>query len=954
MYMFFFTAEFIVIGLIMTSLLLLLLSGDASKEQKLMIFFLYGSLLQNIGYLLEITAGSMEAAILAVKVEYLGSIFVPLLYCSFIYNYCYRKVSGKLVGALLFINIILLLSVFTCDKTKLYYSNIDWVQGNGGHYFLQLTVGPMYVVFLIFVCLVPFVMSVGVLLKTIIFFPDHAQTRQYKSMALLSLLPFVSLLLYMMKLTGNFDPTPAVLGLMLSSVQILIWSRRNYDFRHLAAEVVLQSISGGVLVLDDERRIVSYNQTAQSIFPDLSPDVLGDYVDKIEEFHEEMLDVDHKTSLYINDRYYECQTKKMFGSRSTLEGYTVLILDVTDTRNYIEEIKLFREKAEQANVAKSEFLANMSHEIRTPMNAIIGLSDILIEESRGRKLYAYARDIKSAAKNLLAIINDILDLSKVEAGKMELVLADYYVKAAVGEVVGMMEVAAAQRGLELQYEYDASIPCRYHGDEGRIRQILINLLNNAVKFTKSGYVKITVSGSRGATEDEEVLRFEVKDTGCGIREEDLKKIFDNFQQVDSKRNRAVEGTGLGLSITKRLVDLMGGSIQVESAYGEGSTFTVTIPQTIVDKRTIGEGPDVLPAETEQVKLFTAEGFRILLVDDNSVNRKVAKSLLDTYRFDLTEAASGLEAIELVKKRCYDLIFMDHMMPEMDGIEAVRIIRSQCGENGTKPVVVALTANVMAGQKERFLENGFQDFLPKPLDRKALNCMLAKWVPDEQKKYMEKEKDLPCSGFEPEELNIWGIDANMIIDRYPELKDYKEVLNLYCMDGERKLEDLRAFVENRDFKSYEIEVHALKSASANIGAAELSDLAKEHETAAAQGNETFVLKNYEELLQIYAKQIEYIQKFLKEKSDSAADGGEELPQISAEELNQRLKEALGHLERFRSKDCLNAVGELLKSRMDQEIRTRLEEIQEQLKLYEDDHAEELFHELINHMDREEII
>ena len=952
MYVFFLTAEFVVIGLIMVSLFLLL-SGDASREQKLMIFFLYGSLVQNVGYVLEMTAGSMDAAILAVKVEYLGSIFVPLLYCSFIHNYCYRKMSEKLLRVLLAIDVLVLLAVFTCDKTNLYYSSIDWVEVYGGHSFLQLAVGPMYVVFFIFSCGVPLIVSVGILFNIIIFYPAHAQVRQYKRILLLELLPFIALLLKVMNLTGSFDPTPVTMGLMLSTVQIFVWSRRNYDFRYLAAEVVLQSISGGVLVLDAQRRIVSYNRTAQSIFSDLGPHILGDNVEKINGFREEMLDVDHSTSLYIHDRYYECQTQKMPGSRSALDGYTVLILDVTATRNYIEEIKRIREQAEQANKAKSAFLANMSHEIRTPMNAIIGLSDILMEESQGRKLYAFARDIKSSAQNLLGIINDILDLSKVEAGKMELVFTDYYVNTAVGEVVGMMEVAASLRGLELRYECDTSIPCRYHGDEGRIRQILINLLNNAVKFTKKGYVKITVSGSRGASEDEELLKFEVQDTGCGIRKEDLEKIFDNFQQVDSKQNRTVEGTGLGLSITKKLVELMNGNIHVESVYGAGSTFTVTIPQTIVDKRTIEEMPDVLPAEVEQLKLFTAEEFKILLVDDNAVNRKVAKRLLDTYKFDLTEAASGPEAIDLVKKRVYDLIFMDHMMPEMDGIEAVQIIRSQCGENGTKPVVIALTANVMAGEKERFLKNGFQDFLPKPLDRKSLNNMLAKWVPDEKKKYTENEADSQGNNIEEDEVSIWGIDVNLIIDRYPELADYKEILNLYCIDSERKLKDLREFVESGDFKSYEIEVHALKSASANIGAAELSDLAKEHEMAASRGNETYVLKNYEMLLQLYEKQVEYIQKYLKEKSDdSAAGGGEELPQIGAEELIQRLKEALGHLERFRSKNCLNVVEELLKSQMDQEIRVKLEEIREQLKLYEDDHAEELLQELINHMNREE--
>lgn len=948
MFTFFFAAGIVVIIMIIISMVILQ-SADASKEQKLMLFFLCGSLLQNVGYLLELTSGNMEAALVAVKAQYLGSSFVPLVYCCFLHNYCYRKMPEKLIYVLMAADSLTLMSVLFCERTKLYYSEIQWISVEGGRSYLRLTPGPMYIVFIILGCAIPLLMSIRILLKTILSSPEHAQIREYKSIMVLSIMPFAALLLYMVKLTGGYDPTPVTMGLMLSTVQILIWSRRNYDFRHLAAEAVLQSISGGVLVLDEHRRIVSYNRMARNIFATLSPQVLGDYVDKIGEFREEMLDADHKTALYLNERYYECQCKKMYSSRGALEGYTILVLDVTDTRNYIEEIKLIREQAEQANVAKSEFLANMSHEIRTPMNAITGLSDILIEESRGRKLYTYARDIKSAAKNLLAIINDILDLSKVEAGKMELALENYYVKAAVGEVVGMMDVAAAQHGLELQYEYDPSMPCQYYGDEGRIRQILINLLNNAIKFTKSGYVKITVSGIPGAAEDEEILEFQVKDTGCGIREEDLEKIFDNFQQLDSKRSRIVEGTGLGLSITRKLAELMGGNIRVESVYGEGSTFTVMIPQKIVDRRTLKEMPDIVPAETEQVQMFTAEGYQILLVDDNLVNRKVAKRLLEIYKFDLTEAASGPEAIELVKKKCYDLIFMDHMMPEMDGIEAVQVIRSQCGENGTKPVIIALTANAMAGERERFLDNGFQDFLPKPLDRKSINGMLARWIPDERKTAIESEEGAPVRGIYVDEVHIWGIDTDSIIDMYTDLSDYKEILRLYCLDSGRKRRELREFVENGDYKRYEIEVHALKSASANIGAMALSDLAKEHEMAAARGNEAFVRKNYEELLLIYTKQVEYIQKFLNE---NPPEDTEELPEISEEEFWQGVKDALGHLERFRSRESLRVVDELLKNRMDQKLRADLEEIQEQLRLYEDDRAEELFHELIDHFDREE--
>ena len=401
---------------------------------------------------------------------------------------------------------------------------------------------------------------------------------------------------------------------------------------------------------------------------------------------------------------------------------------MTDTKAYINEIKRVRQQAEKASIAKSEFLANMSHEIRTPMNAIIGLNDIIMEECRDTEIYAHAKDVQSAAKNLLAIINDILDLSKVEAGKMELVYENYYIKVIANEIVGIMDMAASQRGIILKYECDQTIPCRYNGDDGRIRQILINILNNAIKFTKKGYVRVYISGKPGADEDEELLTFCVEDTGCGIREEDLEKIFEDFRQVDSRRNRSTEGTGLGLAIVKHLVELMKGTIDLQSTYGKGTTVTITIPQKIVDRRPISEMPELPQTEQKLTDTFTAPGIRVLIVDDNVINRKVARGFLKNYAFDLTEAENGPEAIELVRNIRYDIIFMDHMMPGMDGIEAAEIIRRDCGENGTAPVMVALTANAMEGMREHFLECGFQDFISKPLDRKELNQLLLRWIP----------------------------------------------------------------------------------------------------------------------------------------------------------------------------------------------------------------------------------
>ncbi len=713
--------------------LALLMSGDGSKEQKMMEYFLVGALVLNTGYLLELTAPTMEAALVAVKMQHMGTITVPICYCYFIYIYCFEEAPLKVLKLLGIIDVGLLLLIMIDSHQAFFYTQVAWQTMADGHSYLYLQYGLGYAVFMICTTLIPYVMSLRVLIRAVARKGEDAVDRKYGLILGLSLLPIVALYAYITKLTRAYDFTPMVLGLGVSSVVILVWSRKVYDFGSLASGILLNSMSDGVIALDEKRRVVSYNPASASIFQGLNSHAIGRNVAEIPDFPENALGEEGQNEFLLNERYYQSHVEQIPDRFGVVKGYVVEILDMTEMKNHIEEIKRIRMQAEQANEAKSEFLANMSHEIRTPMNAIVGLSDIIMEESKGRKVYDYACDIKSASRNLLALINDILDLSKVEAGKMELVCTDYHIKNIIDEVINMMDGVASKKGILLKCEYDMSIPCKYHGDAGRIRQILINLLNNGLKFTKEGSVKLSVNGRLGTENDTEWLHMEVQDTGCGIKEEDLGKIFENFSQVDAKQNRTVEGTGLGLSISRHLVQLMGGRIWVESVYGEGTTFILEIPQKIVDSRSLSEVPKETDSKAEEIKLFVAEDYRVLVVDDNLVNRKVARGFLKPYRFIIDEAESGQKAIDCVRQTKYDMIFMDHMMPEMDGIEAVRLIRSECGENGTAPVIIALTANAMEGVREMFLQNGFEGFITKPLDKKVLNEALLRWIPEERRK-----------------------------------------------------------------------------------------------------------------------------------------------------------------------------------------------------------------------------
>ncbi|MCL2009686.1 MAG: response regulator [Synergistaceae bacterium] len=412
------------------------------------------------------------------------------------------------------------------------------------------------------------------------------------------------------------------------------------------------------------------------------------------------------------------------------------IMDIHEKKQMEHEIRR-AEIAEESNKAKSKFLAMMSHEIRTPMNAILGMTELALRESEPDVKNEHILTVKQAGTDLLAIINDILDFSKIEAGKLEIVPGDYSFPSLINDVIRIVKMRVDSR-IRLTSDIDGSIPKTLFGDETKIRQALLNILNNAVKYTEKGFVSFTVHG-RFVDEDVVELVMEVADSGKGIKREDMEKLFSDFTQFDLEKNKGIEGTGLGLAITHRIVKAMGGSIGVESEYGKGSKFTITLPQKYHERETHGseapaaaETPDdskgIITADSAAT--FTAPDAKILVVDDILTNLKVARGLLSPYKVQITPCKSGMTAIEAIQSKDYDLVFMDHMMPEMDGVEATRRIRKMGAEDPyyKNVPIVALTANAVSGTREMFLENGFDDFLSKPIDTDKLNSILETWVP----------------------------------------------------------------------------------------------------------------------------------------------------------------------------------------------------------------------------------
>ncbi len=447
--------------------------------------------------------------------------------------------------------------------------------------------------------------------------------------------------------------------------------------------------------------------------------------------------------------------------RSTIISYLIIFmismlvaaaLSLSTVRPFVKyQGKLLEEKmrAESANNAKSEFLANMSHEIRTPINVVLGMNEMILRETRGAQqntekddkdidktlnnVVVYASDVENAGHNLLALVNDILDFSKIEAGRMDLVEAPYKLSSMLGNISNMLRYKAQDKKLDLIFDVDKTIPDELKGDEIRVRQVLVNILNNAVKYTEKGSVIMTLKGER--EDDRITLVAAIEDTGIGIREEDKEKLFSKFERLEMERNSTVEGTGLGLVITKRLLDMMGGDISVESEYGSGSVFTVRIPQTIVSEEPIGDFKAHYEAGVQENKVykesFRAPRAKVLVVDDTKINLTVVKHLLKNTKMIIETASSGKEGVSMAEKTEYDVILMDQRMPEMNGTEALHRIRSTAGAASVVSPVICLTADAVVGARDRYMAEGFSDYITKPVDGYELEKMLMKYLPKDK-------------------------------------------------------------------------------------------------------------------------------------------------------------------------------------------------------------------------------
>lgn len=816
------------------------------------------------------------------------------------------------------------------------------------------------------------------------------------------------------------------------------------------ARYIYHSIKIPVLVFDEDNNLCMANEEAKEMlylpgedeFADLNKagffeSVLNKNVEDIIPNPRVASSVDMED--LVHGKHLNLSVSPIYDENKEYLGYAVITTDITEqiqNLKMIEQAKLEIEIANQTSSLKSDFLANMSHEIRTPMNAIIGMAEMILRTELTNEAKDYVSQIKSSGNALLNIINDILDFSKIESGKLELIPDEYELLSNVHDVSTIVATRLKDKDVELIVAMNPNIPGKLYGDNLRVRQILINFANNAAKFTNSGYVRIAVDYD--VVDDETVmLKFAVEDTGIGITEENIGKLFESFQQVDSKRNRSVEGTGLGLAICKRLVDLMDGEIGVESEYGKGSVFSFSIKQKVIDwtpsievkdaddkiafglfrkkclarqffmdlkslsvdsiapssinvyenareqnkeelrgkqiffytedkvydeelvefadnhpeiqfvvlrsffsasktdkknvafvrkplstmalAMTLNHDDTMIHRDESNIDFdFVAPDAKILIVDDNEVNLTVSEGLLKPLNMQITTANSAINALNYIDAERFDIVFMDHMMPEIDGIEATRIIRRLHPDLADMPII-ALTANAVGDAKNMFLEEGMDDFVAKPIEVRTLVSKVKQWLPKEK---IQKASGRVSNNADQEIPVIGDLDVKSALSLIGSLDIYWTILTKYYESIKTKAEIIKKSEQEEDLSTYTIEVHALKSSSKQIGAMSLSERAAQLEKAGNDGNLSLIHEKTDEMLDRYLKYESIIKPFINVEEEEIEKIALDVDELKS--LFGKLHNACDELDMDAMEEVTKEIG---KFEFDDEFAALYEQVKE---------------------------
>ena len=632
-------------------------------------------------------------------------------------------------------------------------------------------------------------------------------------------------------------------------------------------------------------------------------------------------------------------------------------LKAQSNQELLKVVEIKRKEAKSAGKAKTDFLANMSHEIRTPMNAICGMSDLLLQTKLTDEQLDYVSTIKLSSDNLLSIINDILDFSKIEAGKMELVPQSYNLLSPLYSLQNTIDVRIGERPLDFKISIKRDMPTQLYGDEVRVQQVILNLLTNAVKYSNQGHIELIVDYEK-LENDEIMLKATVKDQGIGIKKEDMPKLFEAFSQVDMERNHRIEGTGIGLTITERLVRSMGGSITLESEYGVGTTFYVSMRQKVEDFNSVIDTESTddfvvishsnilkgFVSGKKKIAKFIAPDANVLVVDDNEANLKVAKGLMGQYKLSVRTCTSGKAALDILETdKSFDILFIDHMMPEMDGVELTKILRSSNDDYLKYVPIIALTANAIKGVSEMFLANGFTEYLSKPIDTERLGEVLNKWIPENKKEEAREEegsvadKNQAVDDNEENLLNMLRQIENVDYDKAMTLCGKSEdillsVIEVYVKSYSQIKERIDSTYAKEDLKNYAIEVHGVKSSSRSIGNDVLGEMAYRLEIEAKDGNIAYVKENHSEFVMKYEQFVGKLKEIVdKLKTEEKI----EKVKFSKEEMLSMINECISLYDEFETTKAEEVLKKLQCAECDENIMNLINDAIDSAELFDFD-------------------
>lgn len=716
--------------------LCLLMIASEGQRNVLCVLLFSTTVFVNIGYYFQFSANSLEAALVAAKYTYFGGSFLTLLLFLVICQICGIKLNRAFVIGCLVMSTEVLVSAFTIGKIPWHYKSVEFIQADGYSYMIK-EYGPhhmFYIGVLIFYIFAPtFIVLYAYYKKN--------QVSWINAILLCGGGVFVFLIYFIERIIGlKIDLIPFAFNIMEAILLVVLRRIALYDVSANAQLSLSQGGDIGFAVLDVRRHYMGSDDVAKRYFPELNllkldrpieePFFLKEFGDWIYESVDKQVTPKYFTR---NGDDVKVTVQPFFNRHKNRRqlGFVVTIADDSVNMQYIRQLKAANTKleelaaeAESANNAKSEFLSLMSHEIRTPINVILGMNDMVLRETTDKAIADYSEDIKGAGQHLLSLINDILDFSKIESGRMELVEAEYDVAGMLDDLKAVADNRIKNKPLNLSFDVSPDLPSKLYGDDRKIKQVVINLLSNAVKYTDMGSVRLFF-GVHEIVKNKVVLKIVVQDTGRGIAIENQRWLFEAFSRVDEIKNHGIEGTGIGLYISRSYVEAMGGSISVESDLGKGSTFTVLLPQIIRNSVPVNKSAESLGLRKAMSPNFS--NVSILAVDDIKLNLKLLTLFLKDTGAKVEACDQPAEAMKLNEQVKYDLIFMDHMMPEMDGVECLERIRYGANSMNKETPVVIMTANAMQGVCDEYLQKGFNDYISKPFNSEKIMSMIVKYA-----------------------------------------------------------------------------------------------------------------------------------------------------------------------------------------------------------------------------------